>query len=144
LTFICTCIASILVNLKFNQQDATFFLSIYFYKLHNMFQAVSPSIIRSTKLYIQVFSNEYCCLLLSWIRWYFSISKKVNSPCIKFLGNFTKLICSVTFPYVCSLVVELPTFQCITTSVSDDNKQYLLHFSAAVVIRNCAWFIVLA
>jgi len=34
--------------------------------------------------------------------------------------------------------VELPTFQCITTTVSDNNKQYLLHFSAAVVITNRA------
>jgi hypothetical protein len=41
-------------------------------------------------------------------------------------------------------VVELPTFQCITTNVSDNNKQHLLHFIAAVVITNCAWFIVLA
>ena len=32
-----------------------------------MFQAVSPPIIRSTKLYIQlqVLSNKYCCLLLA-------------------------------------------------------------------------------
>jgi hypothetical protein len=42
-----------------------------------------------------------------------------------------------------SFVVELPTFQCITTAVSD-NKQYLLHFSAAVVVISCASFIVLA
>jgi len=36
-----------------------------------MFQAVSPPVIRSTKLYIQrqVMSNQYCCLLLSWTRW---------------------------------------------------------------------------
>jgi len=42
-----------------------------------------------------------------------------------------------------SFVVELPTFQRVATNVSDNNKQYLLHFSVAVVIRNCAWFIVL-
>ena len=36
-----------------------------------MFQAVPAPIIRSTKLYIQgqVLSNQYCCLLLSWMRW---------------------------------------------------------------------------
>ena len=51
--------------LEYNQQDATFPRSIYFYKLHYMFQAVPPPIIRSTKLYIQrqVLSNQYCCLL---------------------------------------------------------------------------------
>ena len=41
-------------------------------------------------------------------------------------------------------VVELPTFQGIIATASDNNKQYLLHFSAAVVIRNCVWLIVLA
>ena len=69
LTFMCPCIASI--SLKYNQQDATFPRSIYFYKLLYMFQAVPLPIIRSTKLYIQrqVLSNQYCCLLLSWMRW---------------------------------------------------------------------------
>ena len=68
LTFICPCIAN--VSLKYNQQEATFSLSIYFYKLLYMFQAVPPPIIRSTELYIQrqVLSNQYCCLLLSWMR----------------------------------------------------------------------------
>jgi hypothetical protein len=32
----------------------------------------------------------------------------------------------------------------LTTNVCDNNKQYLLHFSAAVVITNCARFILLA
>ena len=50
LTFICPCIAS--TSPKYNQQDATFSRSIYFYKLLYMFQAVSPPIIRSTKLYL--------------------------------------------------------------------------------------------
>jgi hypothetical protein len=52
---------------KIIQKDATFSRSIYFYKLLYMFQAVPPSITRSTKLYIQpqVLSNQYCCLLLS-------------------------------------------------------------------------------
>jgi hypothetical protein len=56
--------------LKYNQQDATFSQSIYFYKLLYMFQAVPPPFIRGTKLYIQrqVFSNQYYCLLLSWMR----------------------------------------------------------------------------
>ena len=69
LTFICPCVAS--VSLKYSQQDATFSRSIYFYKFLYMFQAVPPPIIRSTKLYIQrqVLSNQYCCLLLSWMRW---------------------------------------------------------------------------
>jgi len=69
LNSICPCIASI--SLKYNQQDATFPRSIYFYKLLYIFQAVSPPIIRSTKLYIQcrVLSNQYRCLLLSWMRW---------------------------------------------------------------------------
>ena len=51
------------LSLNYNQQDATFSRSIYFYKLLYMFQAVPPPIIRSTKLYIQrqVLSN---CLLL--------------------------------------------------------------------------------
>jgi hypothetical protein len=66
LTFTCPCITSI--SLKYNQQDATFSRSIYFYKLLYMFQAFTPPIIRSTKLYIQrqVLSNQYCCLLLSF------------------------------------------------------------------------------
>jgi hypothetical protein len=36
-----------------------------------MFQAVPSPIIRSTKLYVQrqVLSNQYCGLLLSWMRW---------------------------------------------------------------------------
>jgi len=36
-----------------------------------LFQAVPPPVIRSTKLYIQrqVLSNQYCSLLLSWMRW---------------------------------------------------------------------------
>jgi len=38
-------------SLKYNQQDATFSWSIYFYKLLYMFQAVPPPIIRSTKLH---------------------------------------------------------------------------------------------
>ena len=55
---------------QYNQQDAKFSRSIYFYKLLYMFQAVPPPIIRSTKLYIQhqVLSKQYCCLLLSWMR----------------------------------------------------------------------------
>ena len=63
LTLICQCITSI--PLKYNQKDATFSRSIYFYKLLYMFQAVPPPIIRSTKLYIrrQVLSKQYCCLL---------------------------------------------------------------------------------
>jgi len=69
LTFICPCIAS--MSLKFNQQDARFSRSIYFYKFLYIFQAVPPPIIRSTELYIQrqVLSNQYCCLLLLWMRW---------------------------------------------------------------------------
>jgi len=59
------------LSLKYNQQDATFSRSVYFYKLLSMFQAVPPPIIRSTKMYIQrqVLWNQYCCLLLSWMRW---------------------------------------------------------------------------
>jgi len=59
------------ISLKYNQQDATFSRSIYFYKLLYVFQAVPPPNIRSTKLYIQcqVLSNQYCCLLLLWMRW---------------------------------------------------------------------------
>ena len=58
-------------SLKYNQQQAMFSRSIYFYKLLYMYQAVPPPIIRSTKLYIQrqILSNKYCCLLLSWMRW---------------------------------------------------------------------------
>jgi hypothetical protein len=58
------------ISIKYNQQDATFSRSVYFYKLLLMFQAVSPPIIRSTKPYIQrhVLSNQYFCLLLSWMR----------------------------------------------------------------------------
>jgi len=53
------------------QKYATFSRSIYFYKSLYMIQAVPPPIIWSTKLYIQrqVLSNQYCCLLLSWMRW---------------------------------------------------------------------------
>jgi hypothetical protein len=64
----CTYTKIINRSLKYNSRDATFSRSIYFYKLRYIFQAVSPRIIRSTKLYIQrqVLSNKYCCLLLSW------------------------------------------------------------------------------
>jgi hypothetical protein len=57
--------------LVYNQQDAAFSRSIYFYKLLYVFQAVLPLIIRSIELYIQrqVLPNQYCCLLLSWMRW---------------------------------------------------------------------------
>jgi hypothetical protein len=46
-------------SLKYNQKDATFSRSVYFYKLLYTFQAVPQPIIRSTKLYIQcqVLSN---------------------------------------------------------------------------------------
>ena len=59
------------LSLKYNQQDATFSRSIFFYKLLHMFQAVPPPIMRSTKLYIQreALSNQYCCLLLPWMGW---------------------------------------------------------------------------
>jgi hypothetical protein len=40
-----------MTSLKYNQKDATFSRSIYFYKLLCMFQAVPPPIIRSTKLH---------------------------------------------------------------------------------------------
>jgi hypothetical protein len=58
------------ISLKYNQQDTKFSRSIYLYKLLYIFQAVPPPIIRSTKLYIQrqVLSNQYCYLLLSWMR----------------------------------------------------------------------------
>jgi len=54
------------LSVKYNQQDATFSRSIYFYKLLYIFQAVPPPIIRRTKLHIQrqVLSNQaascYC------------------------------------------------------------------------------------
>jgi hypothetical protein len=61
------------LSLKYNQKDAAFSRSmcIYLYKLLYMFQAVPLPIIRSTKLYIQrqVLSKQYCCLLMSWMRW---------------------------------------------------------------------------
>ena len=54
---------------SYNQQDASFSRSTYFYKLLYMFQAVPPPIIRSTKLFIQrqVLPNQYCCLLNSFV-----------------------------------------------------------------------------
>jgi hypothetical protein len=59
------------ISLKYNQEDARLSGSIYFYKLLYMIQAVPPPIIRGTKLYIQrqVLSKQYCCLLVSWMRW---------------------------------------------------------------------------
>ena len=59
------CLTVYCISLKYNQQDATFSRSIYFYKLLYMFQAVPPPTIRNTKLYIQrqVLSKQYCCLL---------------------------------------------------------------------------------
>jgi hypothetical protein len=54
------------ITLKYNQKDAMFPRSIYFYKLLYMFQAIPPPIIRSAKLYIErhVLSNQHYCLLL--------------------------------------------------------------------------------
>ena len=49
------------ISLKYNQQDATFSRSFYFYKLLCMFQAVPPPIISSTKLYI-----EHCQTNTAW------------------------------------------------------------------------------
>ena len=71
LNFLCLSVTYTKISLKYNQQDATFSLSIYFYKLLYMFQAVPPPIIRSTKLYIQhqVLPKKYCCPLLSLMRW---------------------------------------------------------------------------
>jgi hypothetical protein len=72
----CPCIASI--TLKYN--NATFSRSIYLYKLLYVFQTVPLPTIRSTKQYIQrqVLSNQYYCLLLSWMRWnYSSISSTI-------------------------------------------------------------------
>ena len=59
--------------LEYNQKDAMFSLSVYFYKLLYMFQAIPQPIIRSITHYIQrqVLSNQYCCLLLSWMKWKF-------------------------------------------------------------------------
>jgi hypothetical protein len=56
---------------KVQPTNAMFSRSIYFYKLLYMIQAVPPPIVMSTKLYIQrqVLSNQYCYLLLSWMRW---------------------------------------------------------------------------
>jgi len=75
-TFMCPCIASVPLKYK----DATFSRSIYFYKLLYVFQAFPPPIIRSTKLYIQrqVLSNQYCCLLLSWMRWNYSSISSIS------------------------------------------------------------------
>jgi len=55
------------ISLKYNQQNATFSRSIYFYKLLYRFQAVPPPIIRSTKLYIQrQVPDAVCRVLCSW------------------------------------------------------------------------------
>jgi len=70
---------SVLLTLKYSQQDATFSRAIYFYKLLYMFQAVPPPIIRSTELYIQsqVLSKQCCCLLLQQHRQASSISSTI-------------------------------------------------------------------
>jgi hypothetical protein len=53
------------------KQEAMFSSSVYLHKLLYMFQTVPLPIIMSTKLYIQhqLLSNQYCCPLLSWMRW---------------------------------------------------------------------------
>jgi hypothetical protein len=68
------------IFLKYNQQEATLSRSIYFYKLLYIFQAVSPPIIRSTRLYIQrdVLSNQYFCLLLSWMNYFYGRFKDMS------------------------------------------------------------------
>jgi hypothetical protein len=88
-TFICPRNTSVSLG-KYNQQDATFPRSIYFYNLLYMFQAASPPIIRSTKLYIQhqVLSNQYCCLLLSWMRWN-SISSTIAVVFAEYIARFS-------------------------------------------------------
>jgi len=60
-------------------------ISIYFYKLLYIFQAVCPPVIRSTNLYIerQVLSNQYCYLLLSWMRWNFLFISINFSTCFR-------------------------------------------------------------
>jgi hypothetical protein len=48
----------------------------------------------------------------------------------------------VTFTYVFAFwcgIANIPS--ALTANVFDNNIQYLLHFSALVVITNCAWFI---
>jgi hypothetical protein len=81
------------IPLKYNQQNATFTRSIYFYKFLYMFQAVPPPIIRSIKLCIQrqVLLNQYCCLLLSWMRWSSVPSHSREQQAAVLVGNYLTL-----------------------------------------------------
>jgi len=84
LTFTCPCIASI--SLKYNQQDATIFRSVYFYKLLYMFQAVPPPIVRSTKLYIQRRVLFTCFVIPYWcicfVQFAFDVSVLIYLFCL--------------------------------------------------------------
>ena len=40
------------------------------------------------------------------------------------LQDIKKLICNVTFVYICAFCLASSKFQCITTTVCDNNKQY--------------------
>ena len=80
---------------------------------------------------------------------YYIIRKVTHVQCwncmkVTFCRYLKDEICNVSFVMFVRFGVELPTFQSITTKVSDNNKQYLLHSSAPIAITNCVWFIVLA
>jgi len=57
MTFLCPCIAR--MSLKYNQKDATFSRSIYYYKLLYMFQAAGSSIDLTIP-------DAVCTVLCSW------------------------------------------------------------------------------
>jgi hypothetical protein len=127
--------AKILVALKYNQQDATFSPSIYFYKLIYMFQAVPPPIIRRRKLYIQrqVLSNQYCCLLLSWMRW----NVYIFFVCV-YTHTHTHTGCTHTHTHTHTHIEETLSIyrsRVFETMVNDSRKERYIYFAVYLTLR---------
>jgi hypothetical protein len=80
---------------------------------------------------------EKQCTYSVWTPWQFL---QIHNLYKKYQNEFY----SVTFAYVCAFCREIANIPVHNKNVSDENKQYLLCVSVAVVITNCSWFIVLA
>jgi len=135
LTFMNPCIASI--SLKYDQQDAAFSRPIYFYKLLYIFQAVSLPIIRSTKQYVQrqVLSNQYYCLVLSWMRW-----NAVSPPIIRSTKMYIRLRQVLSNQYCCLLLswVRLNSRFISSTIATGNSTGLTIPDSVCTVL--CSWW----
>jgi hypothetical protein len=127
--------ACVCISLKYNQQDATFSRTIYFYKLLHMFPAVPPPIIRSTKLYThrQILSNQYCCLLLSWMRWNLRCDARTYERQKTCVCN----LCSCTYKHVEKSDSEKKTYTAIVVVCILINRNGSQVVEESLVVSQC-------